>query len=359
MCRSVFHTGKLKGLEDHHLKMSDNNTQYFDTHQGGAALSIGASNSITSKRPKSKRRSVQLNDNGKKNPEQNEVLKNMPKKEGIRKARQAPPPSAKKTAERAKKKDTPNEASTSTRKRRKTSSTKKQGGASSTGVANNIAPQSEATALNKSKTKGKPKPKRKSESYIMDATFTQNKKVANANNKQGEVTPTYHPRQFIGLYVYKEHNGVKALGTVASYDYKTKLFKIGYDDDSAEYMEQNEVLRNMANAKDISEAQRAILPSNSSKSVDMKEQEAALGEGSTATRQKESDGAGEGPGEDHIETQSNDYVLLCICHYASLVFGEGFALKGGDHKKIKNDELKFLLKTKSNRCIVQAKHNLI
>jgi len=61
----------LLELQEFHLKMSDNNNTQCINIWGGGALSIGASNSIISKR-QSRHKSVQLE-----NPMESEVLKNI------------------------------------------------------------------------------------------------------------------------------------------------------------------------------------------------------------------------------------------------------------------------------------------
>jgi len=55
-----------------------------------------------------------------------------------------------------------------------------------------------------------------------------NKKKLNENTKlkQGEATPTNKPGQFIGLYVCKEFDGEKTLGTVVSYEAEKKLYQV-------------------------------------------------------------------------------------------------------------------------------------
>ncbi|KAL2334860.1 hypothetical protein Fmac_016073 [Flemingia macrophylla] len=166
-----------------------------------------------------------------------EVLKVMEKNKDINKAQQTPTPSSKKTAERRKKKDTSKTASTSARKKRKTNE-KSAGRIGQTEVTKHVE-----KVIDKSKSKHK-----------------SIKKEVNKNSKheKGEVPPAYSPQQFIGLYICKEHNGVKNLGTVLSYDPKTKLFKILFDNDKTNDMELDELLKSKATAKDIFEARQAL-----------------------------------------------------------------------------------------------------
>ncbi|KAK7355863.1 hypothetical protein VNO80_15127 [Phaseolus coccineus] len=183
------------------------------------------------------------------NPEIRSRMKNISqilgKGEDINVTRKAPP-SAKKAAERKRKKETPRKASTSTGKRRKTSTLKTQGRVEPDITSNNsgeaeVAPQYER------KTKEKPKPKLKS-----------NKKKVNENTKlkQGEATPSNKTGEFIGLYVCKEFDGEKTLGTVVSYEAEKKLYKIGYDNLKTEYTKQDEVLKIKATGEDIFEVRQ-------------------------------------------------------------------------------------------------------
>ncbi|CAJ1969465.1 unnamed protein product [Sphenostylis stenocarpa] len=146
-----------------------------------------------------------------------------------------------------------------------------QGGASSVAsggvgqdtTSTNIE-QAGAAARNGKKTTEKPKPKCK---------FNKKKVNKNSKLKQAEANPTNQTQQFIGLYVCKELDGVKTLGTVASYDAETKLFKIGYDNLKIEHIELAEVLKIKATGQDIFEARQLLQerPSSEKKSDDEEE----------------------------------------------------------------------------------------
>ncbi|XP_020233808.1 uncharacterized protein LOC109813927 isoform X2 [Cajanus cajan] len=218
--------------------MSDNdNTQYLHNELGSP--STCATNEKLKTRSRSK-----------------EILKIMEENEDVNKAQQTLPPSnsSKKIAERKRKKDPSKKVSTSTRKKRKTSNEKSKVG------------QNEVSTLHVNKTKGKSK---------LECKY--NKKKINKNSKhgQGEAPPTYPPQQFIGLYICKEYNGVRNLGTVLSYDPKTKLFQILYDNDKTNDMELAEILKSKATAKDIFEARQTLQLSNSSEKNTNEEMEKA------------------------------------------------------------------------------------
>ncbi|KAK7345880.1 hypothetical protein VNO77_16493 [Canavalia gladiata] len=86
-------------------------------------------------------------------------------------------------------------------------------------------------------------------------------KKKKAATGKGTPAPTYNdvrPRLCIGLFVCVDNNGSRSLGTVISYDSQTKLFKIEFDDERKEFMDLKDVLKNMARAPDIMEAQQAL-----------------------------------------------------------------------------------------------------
>ncbi|KAK7393481.1 hypothetical protein VNO78_22038 [Psophocarpus tetragonolobus] len=104
-----------------------------------------------------------------------------------------------------------------------------------------------------------------------------NKKESNKNSKckQVEATPIFQPQHCIGLYVCKEHNGTRTLGTVLSYDTEKKLFEVWYDDEKTEYKEPDEVLKSKATAKDIFDARAMLKSSNNAKKIANKEKQKA------------------------------------------------------------------------------------
>ncbi|CAJ1969403.1 unnamed protein product [Sphenostylis stenocarpa] len=114
------------------------------------------------------------------------------------------------------------------------------------------------------------------------------KKEVTKNNKQEGEATNYKPRMFIGLYVCKEYNGARYLGTVISYSTKKKMMKIEYEDGRTEFLEKEEVKKIKATQKDILDAQKALKERNISKKTSSrnKKRVETAGESSTTTKKK-------------------------------------------------------------------------
>ncbi|KAK7345878.1 hypothetical protein VNO77_16491 [Canavalia gladiata] len=107
---------------------------------------------------------------------------------------------------------------------------------------------------------------------------------------KGTPSPTNNnvpPRLCIGLYVCVDYDGRRSLGTATSYDPKTKLFQVEFDDERKEYMDQKDVLKNMAREPDIMEAQEELKASmNAEKSTLNQEKRPATDDAPTSTRKR-------------------------------------------------------------------------
>lgn len=209
-----------------------------------------------------------------------EIIKNLANKEDICRFQQvsSPPPSTDKAIENKMKKVAAAEETPTSKRRRGNFS----GGAYSNRVVNDNG-QIEVTPPEESKKKEKAK---SAPTYTKTEVKTEGKpwysKKLNATK-----TEPYEPYQFVGLYICKERNGVRCLGTIEDYSpEKNNMLKVKYKvDGMIEYLTQIEALYAMAKSEDFLTVQRTPNTRNGSKKQ-IGKKKADVEEGSTRAKKK-------------------------------------------------------------------------